>query len=283
MPSTAEAAQARAAGTRAPADRPSQRRAAEDPTATATVRAAASIELRETPGTAGLHFTGYASVTGRGYDMWDFAGPYTEMVAPGAFAKTLADPDLEVPLVLAHDPLRRIARTKNGTLTLTEDATGLLVDAPALDPADLDVAYIAPKLRTGMIDEMSFRFSITAGSWSPDWTEYHIDEVDLHRGDVAIVGYGANPYTSGELRSALRKLQTKRALDPEDVNMLTQALGWLSAVDSIVDEGQEALAAYLQVPTPDPEAAPELAARIPLIVRSLAREDLRPRVSPFLS
>ena len=36
--------------------------------------------------------------------------------------------------------------------------------------------------------KMSFRFFITQGSWSPDWTEYHIDGYDIHRGDVAIVG-----------------------------------------------------------------------------------------------
>jgi phage head maturation protease len=51
-----------------------------------------------------------------------------------------------VPLVIAHDQMRRIARTTNGTLTLSVDDTGLLVEAD-LDPADADVAYIAPKLR----------------------------------------------------------------------------------------------------------------------------------------
>ncbi|HEY9374832.1 MAG TPA: hypothetical protein VIU94_41325, partial [Streptomyces sp.] len=50
---------------------------------------------------------------------------------------------------------RAAARTTTGTLFLTEDATGLSVHAPALDPADHDVAYIAPKLRAGLIDEMS--------------------------------------------------------------------------------------------------------------------------------
>lgn len=36
----------------------------------------------------------------------------------------------------------------------------------------------------------------------PRITEYRIDEYNIHRGDVAIVGYGANPYTSSELRTA---------------------------------------------------------------------------------
>lgn len=39
--------------------------------------------------------------------------------------------------------------------------------------------------------------------------------------------------------------------DPADQNMLTQALGWLSAIDNIVDDAQETLAGYLEVPNPD--------------------------------
>lgn len=42
-----------------------------------------------------------------------------------------------------------------------------------------------------------------------------------------------------------------RAGDPADINVLTQALAWFSAIDMIVDEAQEDLAAYLSVPNPD--------------------------------
>lgn len=147
-------------------------------------------------------FDGFASVTGRGYEMWDWYGPYTEFVHVGAFAETLAaTPD--VPLVIDHVSSRRIARTGNAhsPLLLTEvtdgDVTGLRSLAPSLDLADPDTAYIVPKLRSGLIDEMSFRFVITSGRWNDDWDEYHIHAVDIHRGDVSIVGYGANPHTAG--------------------------------------------------------------------------------------
>ena len=198
-----DAAAARAGAVRAAADRPSQRRCAEQPGSLATVRAKLTgLQLREAGGdSTGLDFEGFASVTNAPYQMWDMFGPYTEQVISGAFATTLAQPDLDVPLVLSHDSMRRIARTTNGSLTLTEttsgDPMGLLCQAPGLDLSDADVAYIVPKLRSGLIDEMSFRFTITRGSWSPDWMEYHIEEVDIHRGDVAIVGYGANPHTTG--------------------------------------------------------------------------------------
>lgn len=200
-----EAATARAAGVRAPGDRPSQRRCDRDADSRAwTPGHSARIEIREgAAGPAGpLVFDGFASVTDRSYEMWDAWGPYLEQVHIGAFTETLsANPD--VPLVLDHTSSRRIARTGNtaSPLMLTEvtsgDTTGLHVLAPALDLGDPDTAYIVPKLRSGLIDEMSFRFMITSGRWDDSYEEYHIHAVDIHRGDVSIVGYGANPHTVG--------------------------------------------------------------------------------------
>jgi uncharacterized protein len=186
------------------ADRPSQRRSAEPLGSGFAVTTRAAVELRD-PTTEGgpLHFHGLASAYGIGYTMFDFWGEYTEIVEPGAGAKSLARADLDVPLVLQHAQLRRIARTgvTESPLFLKELDAGLDVDAPNLDPFDHDVAYIAPKLRSKLIDEMSFAFRIIRGEWSPDWTVYRIHEYDIHRGDVAIVGYGANPHTFSDLRS----------------------------------------------------------------------------------
>lgn len=226
----AQAAEARAAAGRTPADRPSERRQSEDAPATprGVVRAPASLELRAAGSGDGLHFSGFASVYDRGYEMWDMFGPYTEQVSNGAGALTLSRDDLDVPLVLQHDSLRRIARTTNGSLTVDErtvdDTTGLYVDAPNLDRADADVAYIAPKLEAGLIDEMSFRFRITSGEWSPDWTEYHIKEYDIHRGDVAIVGYGANPHTQGAGLRASNIMPALREMGEAELRQIEKAI-----------------------------------------------------------
>jgi HK97 family phage prohead protease len=199
----AEAAAARAQNVRQRADRPSQRRCAEHAGARAAALVPAQIEVRAAADAGGtVEFRGYATVYEQGYEMWDWYGPYTEIVAAGAGAESLSRADLDVPLVLQHNQLRRIARTTNGSLALAEDDNGLSVTAPALDLADHDVAYIVPKLRAGLIDEMSFAFRITAGQWSPDYSEYRITRYDIHRGDVAIVGYGANPYTDAGVRTA---------------------------------------------------------------------------------
>lgn len=197
------------------ADRPSQRRCAPEQGARAWVGAPnARMQLREPDdGSGPLHFEGYATVYERGYEMWDWYGPYTEIVTAGAGAASLNRSDLDVPLVLQHAALRRIARTTNGTLELREDDEGLRTIAPSLDREDPDVAYIAPKLRAELIDEMSFMFRIVRGHWSPDYTEYRIDEYDIHRGDVAIVAYGANPHTAGAGLRSPEALDIVRALD----------------------------------------------------------------------
>lgn len=221
----AEAAQKRAEAIEARSDRPSQRRCARDQSSGAWAPARArGMTIREAGDSGLLVFEGYATVYERGYEMYDFWGPYTEVVAQGAAATTLARADLDVPLVLQHQSLRRIARTTNGTLTLTEDEHGLRVLADQLDPEDHDVAYVAPKLRAGLLDEMSFMFRITKGQWSPDYTEFRIEEFDIHRGDVAIVGYGANPFTAG---SGLRSHDINefvRSLDDDEVERLRSEL-----------------------------------------------------------
>jgi hypothetical protein len=127
------------------ADRPSQRRYAEEQgTAPVAIVRAPVMELRAADGDDGLlHFRGFASVYDAGYEMWDMFGPYTEQVSSGAGAVSLARADLDVPLVLQHESMRRIARTTNDTLTLSEETvevpdqgpiSGLLTDAPQLDP-----------------------------------------------------------------------------------------------------------------------------------------------------
>ncbi|GIG57391.1 peptidase U35 [Longispora fulva] len=155
------------------------------------------VELRSTPnGTGGeaLTFSGYACVTNTLYEMADWLGSYNEQVLSGAFRQTLAD-NADVAFLVNHGGLT-LARTKSGTLTLAEDSTGLAVEAP-LDPASPIVAGLRSAMERGDVDEMSFAFRVTGQSWSPDYSQRDITAVDLHKGDVSAVNYGANPATAG--------------------------------------------------------------------------------------
>lgn len=256
MTDLAKAAQARAAASVQPGDRPSHRSAPNGGTG-ATVQVIRSVELlRSASGTSiSGKVGGYASVTESPYQMRDEFGPYQEIVTAGAFAGTLAaNPLVEFTVNHGAGGGLPMAHTRNGTLTLGEDETGLLYLA-TVDPNRSDVADLLAALARGDMAEASFKFRIESGQWSPDYSEFRINAVDLDRGDVSAVNFGANPAATSEVR-ALADIAA-RALDAPDVNMMTQVLGWLSSIDMIVDEAQETLAAYLQVPNPDSEDSTE--------------------------
>lgn len=149
-------------------------------------------QLAERDGKSFYVLEGHASATEAPYEMWDFWGPYAEVVSAGAFGDTLAaGPD--VAFLVNHTGLT-MARTTAGTLELSEDEVGLFSRA-FLNPQRQDVLDLVHALDDGAVDQMSFAFRITAGQWSPDYTEYRINAVDLDRGDVSAVNYGANPHT----------------------------------------------------------------------------------------
>lgn len=163
-------------------------------------RHAYPVRLEVRAGTAGAPTTveGYASVTDEVFDMWDMFGAYGEVVRPGAFTKTLTETP-QVQLLLNHGGLA-MAYTKAGTLRLAEDSTGLHMSAD-VNPARGDVLDMLTAISDGDVDEMSFAFRVTRQQWSPDYDQRDILEIDLHRGDVSVVNFGANPATSVVLRT----------------------------------------------------------------------------------
>ena len=188
------------------------------------------IEVRDEGDDGTVTFSGYASVFNHDYEVYDAYGRFVERLAPGAFTRTLSEqPD--VVLNLNHGmggtglPM---ARTKSGTLRLIEDRVGLRVEA-MLDVNDPDVMAILPKMRRGDLDEMSFAFRVPeAGStWAPGpdgepFGDRTITEVNLARGDVSIVSFGANPATVAALRAALADEDVRAQLLAElDERVLT--------------------------------------------------------------
>jgi HK97 family phage prohead protease len=127
--------------------------------------------------------------------MWDQFGEYEEVIIAGAFDYTLATgPD--VAFLVNHGGVT-MARTTNGTLTLSADSVGLVTDA-WLNPGRTDVSDLISAIEDGLINEMSFAFMIPNGgaTWSDDFTRFEIRAADLDRGDVSAVNYGASPWTS---------------------------------------------------------------------------------------
>lgn len=153
-----------------------------------------------------LSLEGYATVFDAPYEM--YGGPehggWDEVVDKRAFDVTLREkPDLH--LLINHEGMP-LARTKSGTLQLSADNHGLLVKAPSLDRRDPDVQRLEVKMDRGDMDEMSFAFRTKAQEWTNDDTVRRLTELSLHKGDVSVVNFGANPATSASLRGLLSKL-----------------------------------------------------------------------------
>lgn len=243
--------------------------------------AVAGLELRD--GSDTVTMTGYASTFNQPYDM----GWYRETVHPDAFKRSLGQkPDVRLLINHAGLPL---ARTTSGTLTLDTDSTGLRVSAE-LDPSDPDVAALVPKMRRGDLNQMSFGFRVMGDDgdeWSSDMSQRTLRSLDINDGDVSVVTYPANPMTSVGVRaegtaidaiaSALRSLEVRAATPEEIASVLTRALGYFTAIDTIVDNAQEELAEALGIPNPDDEESSEgdEAARAAIVARETRLRVLR--------
>jgi HK97 family phage prohead protease len=182
--------------------------------------------MEERDGQNLYHLTGIASVTNKPYEMHDVFGPYNETVDRGAFDETLgASPD--VAFLVNHRGVT-MARTTNGTLALRMTDTGLLSDA-WLNPKRQDVSDLVTAIEDRNIDQMSFAFMLEEGLWNDDFTEFRIMRVNIDRGDVSAVNYGANPYTS----IAARSQEILQDIDRMPVGFARAAMARLSDRDDL--------------------------------------------------
>jgi HK97 family phage prohead protease len=253
------------------------------------------VELRSADGGLGV-LSGYAIVYN---SLSQNLGGFVEQILPGAADKSLAD-QVRTVCRYNHDDNYLLGTTTAGTLRMASDGTGMSYDVDLPDTtAGRDVRELA---RRGDIGHSSFAFYVP-----PDGEEWGLTDNgfplrtirSLQLVDVAPVNSPAYLDTTAGLRSLsartgipvpalpgtpldeVRSLISKptranarAANDPADASMLTQAMAWFTAVDSIVDEAQEALAGYLAVPSPDPDDAEDMPAGMPVRSLTLARARL---------
>lgn len=172
-------------------------------------RSGLPVEVREQDGT--LTVEGYAAV----FDTpTDIGGVFTEVIRKGAFRSALERGD-DVEFLINHGGLP-IARSTAGNLDLEEDERGLKIRA-RLDATDPDVQRIVPKMRAGMLDEMSFAFQATGQEWDSPTDGPDVRTItDVVLFDVSIVNRGAYPETSIALRcrdAALAEVKAERKAD----------------------------------------------------------------------
>ncbi len=178
--------------------------------------------------------------------------PFKETIAPGAFRKTLSEtPDVR--LLINHEGLP-LARTKNGTLTLSEDERGLFMDAEIADTTEGRDLY--KLVERGDVDQMSFAFRVIRQKWNEDRSVRTLTEVSLADGDVSVVTYPAYPTTTVEAREALKNamdaIKEGRALDGESTLVINSILEKVSESYDSLDEGKTMLEVLLGLNTLEP-------------------------------
>lgn len=151
---------------------------------------------------------GYASVSGVWYDVagGPDRGGWREMIEPGAFAKTIDEQRDAMFLLVDHDGLP-IAGTRNGSMVLEEDGHGLRVEAKP-DMASPYNNEVVSRVRSGLLDSMSFAFMAERQEWNADYTERRIIETRVF--EASVVKWPANPATVVQMRKAVAEMRFLR-------------------------------------------------------------------------
>jgi HK97 family phage prohead protease len=244
----------------------------------------AQFEVRSLAGSQ-VELTGYASAYDKPYPMYDAFGEYTETAKRGMCAKTISE-GADVAYLANHAGLT-MARTKAGTLRLSEDSTGLQTVA-TVNTTRGDVRDLVAAIEDGNVDQMSFGFRIVRQDWNaPDYTERSLVEVNLDHGDVSSVNFGASSATSVGIQRSFHQPQpaqlhrmalelragatlsaaTKSSLS-DILDLLASADAGVDAADQGLDDAQAALADLLGVKNPDPVDPADAAADMPAPMRS---------------
>jgi len=202
----------------------------------------------------GMTLRGYAAV----FDSPSQPLPFTETIAPGAFRDSLNSRN-DVKLLWNHDTGTVLGSTRAGTLTLSEDSRGLLVEAQLPDTqAGRDAATL---IKRGDVNAFSFGFRVPVnGDEWPSADQRILKRVNVH--EVSLVAFPAYTATEGtasvrsvgeltgkiarlaeirgvsaeQLTDALLALESDAELTEEQGNLLTETLGKVLKTDPEVTD-----------------------------------------------
>jgi len=145
---------------------------------------------------------------------------FREMIAPGAFTRSLKSGD-PVFLLVNHDTDQLpLASTQGGTLTLSEDEVGLRMEA-TLDPSNPRAAELASALTRGDVDKMSFAFTVAPEGDTregglrtlTDLNLFEVSVVTWPAYDASSVGMRSEDAADDDLELRKRKLALQFELD----------------------------------------------------------------------
>lgn len=172
-------------------------------------------------------------------------GGFTEMIAPGAFSRSLKSRN-DVKLLWNHDTSAVLGSTRAGTLRLMEDDKGLRVEASL--PNTTHGRDAKELIKRGDVTGFSFGFSIPGkggDAWNAEGTERTLKSVRLH--EVSLTPFPAYTATNGTasvrgldkiaqraevdadaLADALLKVEQGEEISSDDRNLLNKVIDTLS-------------------------------------------------------
>lgn len=144
------------------------------------------------------------AVEGKGRTLYGYAarfdqrtdlGGFSEVIAPGAFKRTLAGEDAgKVRAIYEHDARSLLGRAGSGSLRLSEDDVGLAFE---LDLPDTQLGRdVATLVKRGDLAGCSFGFIATGESWEGETRT--VTDVDLH--EITITATPVYDTTSVQVR-----------------------------------------------------------------------------------
>lgn len=155
------------------------------------------IELRA----SGRKLEGYAAVFNTEARIADF----TEIIMPGAFRRSL-NSGRDIVALVDHDPTRLLARTRTGTLKLSEDSRGLAFEIQVPDTqAGRDVLVLGDRKDLG---GMSFGFTVEKDGERWQGNRRELRALTLH--EISVVS--AWPAYDGTIVQARCKVPARLAM-----------------------------------------------------------------------
>jgi len=135
---------------------------------------------------------------------------FREVIAPGAFTRTLQSGE-PVFLLVNHDTDNLpLASTQSGTMALRQDETGLYMEAD-LDPNNPRAQELASAVSRGDVSKMSFAFTVEPGG---DTREAGLRTLqDLNLFEVSVVTWPAYDATTVGMRTASAEDAEAEALE----------------------------------------------------------------------
>ncbi len=130
-----------------------------------------------------MSVSGYVNMTNQLSHELGFTDKFVEKISPGAFTRAInrsVNNGNDIDFLAEHDDSLVLASTKNGTLSLSEDETGLYMEARIINTSTGRDYY--EMIKSGIITNMSFGFYAVEDDWRAvrsDLYERTVNELEL--------------------------------------------------------------------------------------------------------